>query len=326
MAMTTVSSLSLDVAAHEQLMYYALRSELYFDPIADVRSTHLTNRGATVTFYITSDLAAATTALTESSDVTPVAMSDSTVTLTLQEFGNAVQTSALVRATSFMEVNPIVANVIGYNAGLSIDTIVGDVLTGGTNVAYSTGTSFATTGTEAAQNRLATSDNMNGNMVRYATAKLRAANVQPFPGGLYRGYMHPDVAYDFKGTTGGTNWSDPHVYSSPEGIYNGVVGAFQGILWVEAPRTPSDANVGDGIGGAGNIDAYQNFVVGRQALAKAFSNGDDYGSMPVYVDSPVVDALRRFKGAGWKHLVRYGVFRQAALWRLEAASSIGANT
>lgn len=324
MAMTTVSSLSLDVAAHEQLMYYALRSELYFDPIADVKSTNLTNRGATVTFYITSDLAAATAPLTETSDVTPVAMSDSTVTLTLQEFGNAVQTSALVRATSFLEVNPIVANVIGYNAGLSIDTIVGDVLTGGTNVAYSTGTSFATTGTEAAQNRLATTDNFNGNMVRFATAKLRGANVQPF-GGLYRGFMHPDVAYDFKGTTGGTNWSDPHVYSSPEGIYNGMVGAFQGVMWFEAPRTPFDADVGNGAGAGGTVDAYQNFVVGRQGLAKAFSTGDDYGDMPVYVDSPVVDALRRFKGAGWKHLVRYGVFRQAAIWRLEAASSIGSN-
>jgi hypothetical protein len=43
------------------------------------------------------------------------------------------------------------------------------------------------------------------------------------------------------------------------------------------------------------------------------------------VDVPVTDALRRFEGMGWKHLVGYGVFRQAALRRIESASSIGTN-
>lgn len=326
MALTSTASVSTDIAAHKRVMYYALRPQLFFDQIADVDSTNATNIGASVTFYFTNDLAAATTPLTETSDVTAVAMSDSTATLTLSEYGNAVQTTALLRATSFLDVNTTLANVVGYNAGLSVDTLAVNALAAGTNVAYSTGTSFATTGTEAAANRLVATDNMNGNMVRFATAKLRAANVDPFGDGMYRGYMHPDTAYDFKGTTGGTNWSDPHIYSSPEGIWNGMVGAFQGVVWMESPRTPLTADAGNGAGAAGTVDAYYSFVVGRQGLAKATSMGGEYGVQPQYVDTPVIDLLRRFRGAGWKHLVKYGIFRQAAVWQLATASSIGANT
>lgn len=323
MAITTTANLSTDIAAHQRIMYYALRPELFFDTIADVGSTDVTNRGASVNFYFTNDLPAATTPLTETSDVTPATVTDSTMTLTLQEFGNAVQTTALVRATSFLDVNPVMANVLGYNAGISVDTLAVSALAAGTQAIWSTGTAFAATGGEAADTALVAADNFNGNMVRYATARLRAQNVVPFADGLYRGFMHPDTAYDFKGSTGGTNWSDPHIYSSPEGIWNGTIGAFQGVRWIETPRAPITADA------AGTVDAYASFVVGRQALAKAFAmgpgGGGEYGAQPMLVESPVIDLLRRFRGMGWKHLVRYGIFRQAAVMRLMSASSIGAN-
>lgn len=325
MAITGTANITTDIAAHKRLMYYALRPQLFFDQVADVDSTNSTNIGASVSFYFTNDMTANITPLTEASDVTPTTITDAAVTLTLLEYGAAAQNTALARATSFLDISTSLANVVGFNAGLSVDTLAVNVLVGGTNVAYSTGTTFATTGTEAAANRLAITDNFNGNMVRFATAKLRAANVNPWMDGMYRGYMHPDTAYDFKGSTGGTNWSDPHIYSSPEAIFNGVVGAFQGVVWIESPRCPIVADAGNGLGAAGTIDSYQSIVVGQQAMAKAFSEHPEYGQQPIWVDTPVIDLLRRFKGAGWKHLVRYGIFRQASLWRLESASSIGAN-
>lgn len=325
MAITTTANLSTDIAAHKRLMYYALRPQLYFDPIADVDSTNSTNTGASVSFYFTNDMAAAITPLTEAADITPTTITDSSVTLTLSEYGNAAQSTALMRGTSFLDVMTTMANVLGYNAGLSMDTLAVNVLTAGTQVAYADAGNVAITGTQAARNRLLGTDTFNGSMVRYATAKLRASSVEPWMDGMYRGYIHPDAAYDFKGSTGGTNWSDPHIYSAPEAIFNGVVGAFQGVLWIETPRVPIVADAGDGAGGAGLIDAYLNVVVGRQAMAKAFSQSPEYGQQPVWVDTPEIDLLRRFKGAGWKHLVKYGRFREASIVRLESASSIGVN-
>lgn len=320
MAKTQVSSLDLTQNAYERLVYFALRPELFYDSVVEVGTTNLTNPGATVYFTITADLAAATTALTEDTDVTPVAMSDSQVTVTLNEYGNAVQTTARLRATAFAEVNPIVANVIGFNAGVSIDSVARNAAQAGTNVRY--------VGVDA-RNKIKTTDTLAGNDVRRAVADLRGANVATY-NGLYKGIIHPDVSYDFRGATGGTNWSDPHVYSDPSGIYNGVIGNFQGVQFMETSRAPLFPNASDGTGATtgatGNIDVYGTLVMGRQALAKAHSVAGGYGANPVLVDIPIVDVLRRFEGMGWKHFVGYSVFRQASLRRIESASSIGANT
>jgi N4-gp56 family major capsid protein len=331
MPITAVANITTDIAAHKRLMYYALRPQLFFDQIADVDSTDATNIGSSVNFYFTADMAAATTALNETNDTPmPTTITDSSVNVTLQEYGNAAQTTALARGTSFIDLNTSLANVLGYNAGLTIDTLAVNALAAGTNNVYSTvaggaGT-YVTTGTEAANNRIIAADVMSGNMVRFATAKLRAANVDPWMDSLYRGFMHPDVGYDFKGATGGTNWSDPHMYAAPEAIFNGVVGAFQGVLWIETPRAPAVTNAGDGAGGAGNVDAYYSLICGRQALAKAFSAHPEYGALPTWVETPVIDLLRRFRGAGWKWLGNYKVFRQESVWKLVTSSSIGNNT
>ena len=393
MALTQVSSLDLSKAAYEQLAYYALRPELYYDALVEVQSTNATNRGTSVQFTIASDLVEATTALTETSDITPVAMSDSYVVVTPLEYGNAVQLTAKLGATAFMEVNPIAANVVGWNAGISTDGIARNAAGSGTNVAYTAGSTRA---------GLAKTNILTGNDVRKAVASLRKNNVPTF-NGMYKGLIHPDVSYDFRGQTGGTNWSDPHVYSDPSGIYNGVIGNFQGVQFMETPRAPffSDGGtnsftvstiavsgsvatittsaahglaVGDtltisgatatsgtgstsqvgfnaqftiatvpstttltvSVAGLSNVnpgtsltlvvsavDVYGTLVMGRQALAKAFSTGGGYGEQAIIVDVPVIDTLRRFTGIGWKHFVGYAPFRQAALYRIESGSSIG---
>jgi len=317
MAKTQVSSLNLTQNAYERLVYFALRPELFYDSVVEVGTTNLTNPGATVFFTITADLAAATSALSETTDVTPVAMSDSQVSVTLNEYGNAVQTTAKLRATAFAEVNPIVANVIGFNAGVSTDSVARNAAQAGSNVRYSGGA--------ADRDEIQTDDLLVGNDVRRAVADLRGANVATY-NGLYKGIIHPDVSFDFRGATGGTNWSDPHMYADPSGIYNGVIGNFQGVQFMETSRAPLFPNASNGSGATGNIDVYGTLVMGRQALAKAHSTAGGYGANPVLVDIPIVDVLRRFEGMGWKHFVGYSVFRQDSLRRLESASSIGANS
>ena len=394
MALTTTSSLDLSKAAYEMLAYYALRPELYYDALVEVQSTNATNRGISVQFTIASDLAEATTALNESSDTTPVAMSDSYVVVTPLEYGNAVQLTSKLGATAFMEVNPIAANIVGWNAGISTDGIARNAAGAGTQVAYA--------GSATSRATVAKTSTLAGNDVRRAVATLRKQNVATF-NGMYKGLIHPDVSYDFRGATGGTNWSDPHVYSDPSGIYNGVIGNFQGVQFMETPRAPffsdgglnsftistiavtsnvatittsaahglsvgdtltisgatatsgtgstsqlgfnaqftvatvpstttltvsvlglSNVNAGTSLTLAVNaVDVYGTLVMGRQALAKAFSTGGGYGEQAQIVDVPVIDTLRRFTGIGWKHFVGYSVFRQASLYRIESGSSIG---
>jgi N4-gp56 family major capsid protein len=320
-AETGTSNLSVDQTAFEKMAYFALRDEMYFDQFADVQATNATNPGATVTFTIFQDLAAATTPLGEAEDVTPVAMSDSQVPVTLAEYGNATVTTAKLRATSFLPVDPVAANAVGYNAGLSIDTIARAAAQAGSNVIYSTG--GATDPTD--RDEINTDDLLTANDVRKAVAQLRKANVPTF-GGSYVAMIHPDVSYDFRSNTDAAAWRTPANYVNPAGIYNGEIGVFEGVRFIESPRAPLFANASNNSGSAGTVDVYGTLIMGRQALAKGISLGGEYGAQPTIVYGTVTDLLKRFRPVGWKHFVGYAVFRQEALRRIESASSIGANS
>lgn len=320
-AETGTANLSVDQTAFEKLAYFALRDEMYFDQFADVQATNATNPGATVTFTIFQDMAAATTPLGEAEDVTPVALSDSQVSVTLNEYGNATVTTAKLRATSFLPVDPIAANAVGYNAGLSIDTIARNALQAGTNVIYATGGAVDPT----SRTTINADDVLAANDVRKVVAQLRKANV-PTINGSYVGMIHPDVSYDFRSATDAAAWRTPANYVNPQGIYTGEIGMFEGVRFVEAPRAPLFANASDNSGSAGTIDVYGTLIMGRQALAKGISLGGEYGAQPTVVYGTVTDILKRFRPVGWKHFVGYSVFRQEALRRIESASSLGANS
>ena len=317
---TTTSSLSVDQVAFDRLAYFALRSELLFDQAADVQPTQQAMPGSGVTFTIFADIAAATSTLNEVTDVTPTALSDSQVTVTLNEYGNAVVTTAKLRGTSFLDVDVSAANIIGYNAGDSIDQVVRDVLAGGSNVVYGTGGASD----PSSRTTVAAEDIISANDVRKVVAQLRAANVATF-NGSYMGYIHPDVSYDFRSATDAAAWRTPANYVDPSGIYNGEIGQFESVRFIETPRAKVFTNASDGSGSTGTVDVYCTHIMGRQALAKAYSTQDGNGATPKIVRGNVTDVLMRLQPLGWYWLGGYGRFREASLRRIESSSSIGSN-
>jgi N4-gp56 family major capsid protein len=324
MAYTTTSSVSYDTAAYDLLLRFPYRAELYFNRFADVKPTQTTHRGSSVTFFTQSDMAVATTPLTEDVDVTPVALANTSVTVTPAEYGNATVLTAKLMATSMMEVDQAAANVLGYNAGVSIDTIALATWQAGTNVRYAAGDDTASPpvsrvtvdyGAAGSRNTLRAHD------LRRAYAELTAANVPTFDG-YYVAMLHPDVAFDLKSETGEAGWRAPEVYSNRTGgIATGEIGAFEGFRVIVSPRAPSFVNAGTG----SIVDVYRSLFWGREAVAMAHYNGGGYGAEPVSVKGPVTDVLRRFQPLGWKHAVGYGAFRAEALRAVESASSIANN-
>ncbi len=315
-AYTGVGASLTDQTAYDLAVYHGLRQMLYFDALADVQSTNQSFNGAAVKFTLLTDLVPATTTLNESVDVDATVLADSQVTLTLAEYGAAVITTKLLRSTSFVAFDPVVANAVAWQAGISQDALAINTLQTGTNVRYGSGGATLPTSRVTVE----ADDVLTGNNVRRAVAELRAANVQDF-GGFYAGFIHPEVSYDFMGSTGGANWRDPHTYSSPEGIWKGEVGAFQGVRFVETSSAPNFVNAG----ATSTVDVYATIIMGRQALAKAYSHADGNGPYPMFVPGPVVDKLRRNVPMGWYWIGAYGIFRQAAVRRIESSSSIGVN-
>jgi N4-gp56 family major capsid protein len=320
MAISQASSLSVDQSAYDRLAYFALRSEMLFDQAADVQATNQAMPGAAVIFTIFSELAAATSTLSETADLTPATMGDSQVTVTLAEYGNTVATTAKLRGTAFLDVDAAAANLIGYNAGDSMDQVVRDVLAAGTNVAYGGGGSTDPSSRVTVQ----AEDIIEANDIRKQTAALRSANVATF-NGYYMGYIHPDVSYDLRRETGNASWNAPHINVDTANIYNGEIGTFESVRFIETPRAKVFTDASNGTSTTGSIDVYCTHIMGRQALAKAYSQIDGNGVVPKVVRGPVVDSLMRFNPIGWYWLGGYGRFREASLRRVESSSSIGAN-
>ena len=326
MADAYTGSLTLDFskAAYDRMAYFALRPELYFDQAADVQPTAQSMPGASVQFTIVNDLPIASAPLTETTDISTVALSDSVVSLTLAEYGNGVLTTAKLRGTSFVDIDPIVANVVGYNAGVSLDTIARAALDSGTNVQFASGLgATALQSSVTARSAVAAANTISALDIRVARARLRSQNVPTF-GGYYVGFIHPDLVADLQGeTVAGSNiqgWRAPHVYAQPGEIWTGELGAFEGVRWIETPRAPVFQGAG-----ASSTNVYGTIIMGRQALAKTHSLVDGNGAFPHVVPGPITDRLRRFVPMGWYWLGAYGVFRQASVIRIESASLLGAD-
>ena len=310
MAIAVVGDVAYDQTAWDLATRFSLRPQLYFDTFTTTKTTAADKPGSSVNFTFTADLAAATTALTENTDITPVSFSDSQVNVTVAEYGNAIKTSALLRGTSFLPVNPVVTNLVGYNAGLSFDTLARTALEAGTNRVYA-GDATSTATIDA-------TDNITAAKVRETVANLRTANVMDW-GGWYVGFVHPDIAYDLRSETGGVPWQTPHAYDTSE-FYTGQIGAFEGVIWVETPRIQIDADAG-----STTTDVYYNIIVGQEALAKCWSKTVS-GPEPLVRPGPVTDTLRRFVPVGWYWLGGFKVLRDEAVRIFEASSSIGANS
>ena len=300
---TTVTSISnLVQTAYDQYVRMALRSIPVMRAIADVKPVQQAMPGSSVVFSIYSDLAAATSTLTETSDVSSVALGNpSQVTVTLQEYGSAVTTTKKLNLTSFNDVDAALADIIAYNAADSIDQVVASVLTAGTNVIYA--------GTATSTNTITSAMTMSVADIREAVVQLRSNKALPRIGELYAAYLHPRQSADLRAESGTGGFQELTKYVERTPFVAGAVGVLEGAFIVETPRVPSAVN-------SGSVTVYKAVIAGREALAEAQAN--DIST----VIGPEIDALRRFRTIGWYYFGGFNRLREAALYRIESATAI----
>ena len=240
---TTTSSISsLVQAAYDQYVRMALRSIPVMRSLADVKPVQQAMPGSSVVFSIYSDLAQATSTLTETSDVSSIALGNpSQVTVTLNEYGSAVTTTKKLNLTSFNDVDSALADIIAYNAADSIDNVVGQVLSAGTNVLYANGPS-GTAPTSSAT--VLPVDTMTVSDIRNAVVSLRTNKALPRMGELYAAYLHPRQSADLRAETGTGGFQELTKYVERTPFVAGAVGVIEGAFIVETPRVLNGLNLG----------------------------------------------------------------------------------
>jgi len=291
-------------SAYDQYVRMALRSIPVMRALADVKPVQQAMPGSSVVFSIYSDLSTATGTLTETSDVSSVALGNpSQVTVTLNEYGNAVTTTKKLNLTSFNDVDAALADIIAYNAADSIDTVVASVLTGGSNALYG--------GTATGTNDVTSSGTMTTALIRKAVVQLRSNKAVPRIGELYAAYLHPRQSADLRAESGTGGFQELSKYVDRTPFVAGAVGVLEGAFIVETPRVPSAANTQSPA-----VTVYKAVVAGREALAEALAQDTSV------VIGPEIDALRRFRTIGWYLFGGWNRLREAALYRIETATTI----
>jgi N4-gp56 family major capsid protein len=243
---TTASSLSnLVTTAYDQYVRMALRSIPVMRSLADVKPVQQAMPGSSVVFSIYSDLAQATSTLTEANDVSSIALGNpNQVTVTLNEYGSAVTTTKKLNLTSFNDVDAALADIIAYNAADSIDNVVGQVLSAGTGVLYSNGPS-GTTPTSSAG--VLPVDTLTVADIRNAVVTLRTNKALPRMGELYAAYLHPRQSADLRAETGTGGFQELTKYVDRTPFVAGAVGVLEGAFIVETPRVLNGLSLSTGI-------------------------------------------------------------------------------
>ena len=335
---TSGSSLgtSLVQTAYDRYVEFALRAVPLIRDVADKKPVQQAMPGSSVVFQIYTDLAQKTSVLSEDVDPDAVALGNTTtVSVTLNEYGNASLATRKLELFSLSDVDPAIADIIAFNMADSLDTVALASLNGGTNAiaeyngnVVSTYAGSYTNGTTQAQ--ILSTDVIKSRDIRTAVAKLRANKAVPRQGEYYWVGIHPEVSFDLRSETGSGGWRDDHKYSETGAaeFWPGTIGTYEGAMFVESPRL---FNAGDGTGstgwtgtfgtsgftfGTGGTRNFRTLVAGKQALAEAVAEE------PHVIFGPVVDKLMRFRPIGWYGVLGWQRYRDASLVRIESSSSI----
>jgi N4-gp56 family major capsid protein len=232
MAYTDSSALAgLIKTAYDRYVEFALRSQPLIRSVADKRPAQQAMPGSSVVFSIYNDLAPATSTLSETTDPDAVALSDvTTVSVTLNEYGNASLVTRKLQLFSLSDVDPAVADIIAYNMADSLDRLAMNTLRQGDNVIY--GGSRTSTAT------ITSSDTITAANIRKAVAKLRSNKAVPREGSLYWTGIHPEVSHDLRAETGVGGWNDMHKYAETGtgNFWAGSIGTYEGAFFIETPR------------------------------------------------------------------------------------------
>ena len=186
--------------------------------------------GKTIEFRKFAPLAKATTPLTEGVTPDGKSLSVSTITAEVAQYGDYITQSDILELTALDNTILEATKLLGRQAGVTLDTVVRNVLQAGTNVTYCP--KIGADGTETAVTSRANLDNtcqLTVKVIQQVVAKLRGQNA-PTIGGKYVAIIHPYVAYDLMRDT---EWIDAHKYANPTNLYEGEIGEIAGVRFVQ---------------------------------------------------------------------------------------------
>ena len=263
------------------------------------------HEGSTINFRRFNALNPATTALTEGVTPSGSSLSISVITATAAQYGDFVEISDKLDMAGIDPVLTETAECLGEAAALTVDTLIRDVVSVGTNVLYANG--------RANTNAITATDVMTHTEVLKAVRTLKSANAKPLEGGYFIGLIDPAVAYDLEKDT---YWQDISKYNGAENMMKGEIGRLGGVRFIETTNIKVANNTS-------SIPVHSCMILGQDAYGVVDIDG---GATPEIIIKPfgsagTADPLDQRATAGYKLFMTAVRLQELAMIRVECAAT-----
>ena len=300
---------------YDKALLYAAQAQLVHHQFGQKRPIPK-NGGKTIEFRKFTPLAKALTPLTEG--VTPAGnqLDVTAITATVSQYGDFIALSDVLELTAIDNVVLETTKLLGDQAGLTMDTIVRDILVAGTNVMYAPKIN-ASTGAETpvvSRANLDATAVLTVDLVQQVVARLRAVNT-PRINGSYVAIIHPFAEYDIMRDP---EWIDPHKYKDTTNLYEGEIGMISGIRFVES----TEAKIWRGTGCPTNLSVFGTLFFGENAYGVTDVEGGGLQTIVKQKGSAgTADPLDQRSSVGWKAIETAEILMQPYMIRVEHCSS-----
>jgi N4-gp56 family major capsid protein len=256
----------------------------------------------TISFTQYSDLAPATTPLTEGTAPTDTGLNTAAITATIDQLGAFVTLTDLAELTVKHPVTQKTTELLGVQAARSYDRTINSVVVAGTNVIYP--------GAIAARTAIGAANVLTFTEIRKAVALLRNNGAQEFDDGNFVLVVDPSVETDLMGDSTFQNTvyrqSDPLQKNE---LYKGTITKFAGVTVVRSNNIPTISST---------VTVHSSYLFGQNAYAVS-----DLQSLEMYKEGPgsVSDPLHQKMTMGWKLGFKSVILNNNFMVRLESASA-----
>lgn len=187
--------------------------------------------GKTIEMRRFSPLKKALKPLTEG--VTPVGnkLNVTILTAKVEQYGDYIEHSDMLEMTA---IDPIIVtslDLLSSQSGRTMDTVTREVVCAGSNKSFAPKINADGSKTEVLLRRDVTvACRLTPEAIRKGVAKLKRHNASPI-NGYFVAVIHPDVSSDIMGDR---EWIDAHQYTNAENIYEGEIGRYAKVRFVES--------------------------------------------------------------------------------------------
>lgn len=280
------------------------QTEFGFDRFAQKKSIPK-GSGRSVNWRKLGKLAPALTPLTEGVTPDGNVASKTNITGTVEQYGDYMAFSDRV---DFEEIDPIISGYTveqGLQAKETIDIIIRDILSAGTNVTYA--------GTKLSRIELAAADTFSFRDARKIVRFFKKNHVRPVAGNDYVAYITPDTAFDMMDAP---EFQKRMEYGNDiKPIMDNEIGRLYQVRYMEVVNSKVFAGAG-----AAGVDVHATIFIGRNAFGTTEIEGN--GNVKTIVkglgSAGTQDPLDQRQTIGWK-LNAFGAVRleELAIMRYE---------